>query len=99
MATANPLAPVRLMRHNANTVVVETPKFWLIFSYTTLIAYDDKETNIISFCAKNQNGHPFGTNSNTTIAALNWFLGRKWQKAVLEGLAKEVTRAELEAMV
>jgi hypothetical protein len=90
---------VRLVRKNPSTVVIETPKYWLLFSYETLIAYDDKTTNIISFVTKDRSGKPFGNTGNTTLKALNWFLGNKWQKAVMNGTAKEVTPDELEAML
>lgn len=90
---------VRLVRRGPSTVVIETPKYWLLFSYETLIAYDDKATRIISFITKDRNGESFGHNGNTTMKALNAFLGDRWQKAVMNGTAKEVTPDELEAMV
>jgi len=88
---------VKLIKWNPSTIIVETPKYWLLFSYETLIAYDDKATNIISFSSKNHLGMPYGT---TTIKALNAFLGHKrWQKAVMDGTAKEVSQEVLEAML
>lgn len=88
---------VRLIRWNPSTVIVETPKYWLLFSFETLIAYDDKATNIIYFSSKDHLGLPYGT---TTIINLNKFMGNiKWQKAVMNGTAKEVTPEALEAML
>ena len=82
---------VSLRRVNPSTVIIETPKYWLLFSYETLVAYDNKEDGIIYITDEK-----FG---NTTTTQINKFVGGRWQKQVMEGVVKVVKQKILEAMV